>query len=70
MSKPQFKPGTKVQFKPEWQDEGDENFDRIIIENYGDGHVSVGTKIPAVAIVDRVRETVPVHMLYEVDDNA
>jgi hypothetical protein len=41
-----FKKGDSVQIKPEWQDEGDEEFARFVIEDEDRGAVKIMTIIP------------------------
>ncbi|MGZ9275267.1 MAG: hypothetical protein ACXW34_11040 [Nitrospira sp.] len=41
-----FKKGDSVQIKPEWQDEGDEEFSRFVIEDEDRGAVKIMTIIP------------------------
>jgi hypothetical protein len=41
-----FKKGDSVQIKPEWQDEGDEEFSRVVIEDEDKGAVKIMTVIP------------------------
>jgi hypothetical protein len=41
-----FKKGDSVQIKPEWQDEGDAEFSRFVIEDEDRGAVKIVTIIP------------------------
>jgi hypothetical protein len=41
-----FKQGDNVRIKPEWQDEGDDEFEWFVIEDEDRGHVKIMVVIP------------------------
>ena len=67
MSANPFKLGDKVLIRPEWQDEGDDQFQRVVIESpEGSDRVLVQTDIPTFSI--KPTEWIPIRFLSKAPD--